>query len=296
MKKTLLYSLAAFVGLTFASCADDYDDWNAPQGWEPENAITLSGFSATPVAGNIDLATQEQDVKVFTLSEVALPENTELSKTRMVITPTGEADYTLPQTIEANNDGTVNRTELQTAVVRAYGKRPVARPFKAHVYSDVMANGQALLVDAGEIDINVIPEAPFISKAYYFIGDFNGWTSDVTELVKYKFTHSGADVYEDPIFTYTVTTTNANQCWKIIPQENIDANDVWAQGVVGTVVDGSTDTEGALVTENPQAGKFAEPGTYVVTLNMIDYTYTITKVDTYYMVCLLYTSPSPRDA
>ncbi|MFA4045449.1 DUF5115 domain-containing protein [Prevotella sp. PCHR] len=284
MKKTLLYSLAAFVGLTFASCNGDYDDWTAPQGWGQEDAITLPGFSATVVAGNIDLANPGQDVKVFTLSEAALPEGTELNKTRMIITPTGEAVYNLPQTIEVNNDGAVDSTALQTAVVKAYGKRPEARPFKAHIYSDVMANGQALLVDAGEIDINVVPKAPFISKAYYFIGDFNGWTSDVTELVKYKFTHSGVDVYEDPIFTYTVTTTNANQCWKIIPQENIDANNVWAQGVVGTVRDGSTDTEGALVTENPQAGKFAEPGTYVVTLNMLDYTYTVTKVDTYYMV------------
>lgn len=54
--------------------------------------------------------------------------------------------------------------------------------------------------------------------------------------------------------------------------------------MVGTAKDGSTDAEGTLVTDNPQAGKIAEAGTYVITLNMIDYSYSIVRADSYYMV------------
>lgn len=90
MKKTLLYSLAALVGLSFASCNGDYDDWTNPQGFGQENAITIPGFTAT-AAGDVNLANPGENVKVFNLSEAALPEGTELNKTRMIITPTDEA-------------------------------------------------------------------------------------------------------------------------------------------------------------------------------------------------------------
>ncbi len=284
MKKSLLYSIAAFAGLCFASCSGDYDDWSAPQHNDQEEAITIPGFRATAI-GSIDLANPGENVQAFTLSTAALPEGTTLGHTRVIITPADEsASYVLPQTLDATENGTVDSTALQNAVVKAFGKRPSARLFKAHVYTDAVDNGQSLFVDAGEIDINVTPKAPFISKNYYLIGDFNSWTTNTTELVKYKFSHSEKDVYEDPVFTFTVTTKNNNQCWKIIPQENIDNNSVWAQGVVGVVADGSTDSEGALVTENPGAGKIAEAGTYVISIDMLDYKYTVTKVDNYYMV------------
>lgn len=284
MKKTLLYSLAAFVGLTFMSCSGDYDDWMAPQHNDQESAITIPGFTAS-AAGDVNLANPGKDVKVFSLSTATLPEGTQLGHTRVVLTPTDEAaTYTLPQELEATNEGTIDSTALQTAVVKAYGKRPSARPFKAHVYSDVVANGQALFVDAGEISVNVSPKAPFISKAYYIVGDFNSWSLNETSLPNYKFSRSDKDVYEDPFFTFTLTTTGTNQCWKIIPQENIDANNLWAQGVVGTVKDGDTSEEGTLVTDNPQAGKILDAGTYVITLNMMDYTYSVVRADSYYMV------------
>lgn len=270
--------------LVFASCNGDYDDWATPQKNGPEAAITLPGYTAT-AAADVNLANPGENVKVFNLSEAALPAGTTLDKTRITITPTDpSATDVQPQTLDANNDGTIDSTALQNAVVKAYGKRPSARSFKAHVYSNVNISEQRMLVDAGEININVTPKAPFISAAYYFIGNVNDWSTDVNVLANYKFAHSGQDVYEDPIFTFTVTTTKADQYWKIIPQENIDANNVWANGVLGPVEDGSIAAQGTLVTTNPQAGKIAEAGTYVITLNMLDYSYSIVKADSYYMV------------
>lgn len=284
MKKSFIYGLAAMASLVFASCNGDYDDWATPQQNGPEAAITLPGYTAT-AAADVNLANPGENVKVFNLSEAALPAGTTLDKTRITITPTDpSATDVQPQTIDANNDGTVDSTALQNAVVKAYGKRPSARSFKAHVYSNVNISEQRMLVDAGEININVTPKAPFISTAYYFIGNVNDWSEDVNVLANYKFAHSGQDVYEDPIFTFTVTTTKADQYWKIIPQENIDANKIWANGVLGPVENGSIAAQGTLVTNNPQAGKIAEAGTYVITLNMLDYSYSIVKADSYYMV------------
>lgn len=281
MKKTLLYSLAALVGLSFASCNGDYDDWANPQHNDQENAITIPGFKAT-AAGDVNLANPGQDVKVFNLSEAALPDGASLQKTRVIITPSDEsAEYALPQTLDAENAGTIDSTALQTAVVKAYGRKPAGRLFNAHVYTDVIVNGQALFVDAGEIQLNVTPKAPHISAAYYLAGNMTSWD---TASKFAKFSHSDADVYDDPVFTLTITTTANDQYWKIVPQENVESGDFFGAGCLGVATDGSTDATGALVAENPQAGRIQEAGTYVITINMLEYTYSITKVDSYYMV------------
>lgn len=270
------------VGFTFASCNGDYDDWSTPQTNGPENAITIPGFKATATDA-VNLANPGENVQTFTLSTAALPEGAELGHTRVVMTPSDEAAATsvASQTLDATASGTIDSTALQTAVVKAYGRRPSERLFKAHVYSDVVVEGQALFVDAGEININVTPKAPHISTAYYVAGDMTSWL-EFDKLA--KFTHSDKDLYDDPVFTVVITTTKADQYWKIIPQENVDAGNMWAEGVLGVKVNGSTDTEGTLVTDNPQAGKLAEAGTYVISLNMLEYTYSITKADSYYMV------------
>lgn len=282
MKKSFLYSLAAFAGIAFASCNGDYDDWSQPQHNDQESAITIPGFNAT-AANAINLANPGTDVTVFHLSEAALPENMTLENIHIVITPAEEESATsvVAQNIDATSAGTVDSTALQNAVLSAYGRRPSARLFNAHAYADVMSNGQALFVDAGKFQFTVTPKAPHISKGYYLAGDMTTW-GDFNALG--KFSHSGKDVYEDPVFTLTITTTADNQYWKIIPQENVDAQNFWADGVLGTEVDGSTDATGTLVTTNPQAGKIAEAGTYVITLDMLEYSYSITKADSYYMV------------
>ena len=114
-----------------------------------------------------------------------------------------------------------------------------------------------------------------------------------------KFNHSDADVYEDPVFTLMVTTTKDNQNWKIIPQGNIDAGNPWEiendpKGVVGVAIDGDTSMSGSLVTSitkedgttvGPGAGKLEKAGIYQITINMMDYTYTIKQISPeYYLV------------
>lgn len=280
MKKNMFLSGLLFSVFALAtSCNGDYDDWADPQHNDPEQAVTLPGYTASAVDA-INLSNPGESVQTFSLSSAALPEGAELQQTRIILTPTDEATSTAAQTLEATVTGLVDSLDLQDAVVAAYGRRPVARHFSAQVYSDIVVNGQALLVDAGKVALTVTPSAPHISSAYYLVGDFTGWSVN-TDL---KFSHSDKDVYEDPIFTLTFSTTAANQYWKIIPQENVDSGNQWADGVVGVAVDGSTDAEGILVVANPQAGKIERASTYTLTLNMLDYTYSIEETSTYYMV------------
>jgi hypothetical protein len=282
MKKHIIFSGLILSLMALMSCNGTYDDWADPQQNAQEDAVTIPGFKAT-AANAIDLGQVGDSVSAFTLSTAALPAGTTLEKTRMVITPQGSPKDETVSTISTSLAGKVDSVSLQNVVVLNYGRRPVARTYSAHVYADVMKGGQAMLVDAGTVDLVVTPVAPFIASAYYLVGDMVGWDAD--HMV--KFNHSSSDVYEDPTFSIEFKTTGADKYWKIIPQTNVDAGNIWIEGktgVVGVAVDGDNSMSGSLVTNAPKAGKISEPGTYLMTINMMDYSYTIERTNKYYMV------------
>ena len=292
MKKISLYVSIALAGLFMGSCSDDFTNWANPQTNPQEDAITIPGFTAT--AGQaIDFANVETDsVSTFTLSEAALPAGFTLEKARLELTPQGVENAT-KTTVNASPEGKGAVADLASVLESAFGKRPTARTFDAHVYVNAVKEGQAVLIDAGNINLVMTPKAPFIDTNYYLVGNMTDWQLD-TNL---KFAHSDAGVYEDPIFTIVFTTTEDDQCWKIIPQGNVDAGNIWAvenapKGVVGIETDGDYAMSGTLLTttskgEKAGAGKIAKAGTYQMTINMMDYTYTIIQPTTYEHVGLI---------
>ena len=286
MKKIFLYSLAVLASVILASCNGDYDDWAQPQHNPQEEAITIPGFTATPVVQSIDCSNVTTDsVSIFTLSEAALPEGFTLDNARLEIIPQGE-DNAIKKNVNASIEGKSAVADLSEVTVSFYGKRPIAHPFVAHVYLNAIKNGDAVLIDAGKFNLEMTPKSPFIDSGYYLVGDMfkaegvDGWNT-VSE--KQTFMHSDKDVYDDPIFTITFETKEADQYWKIIPKKNIDAGNLWADGVVGPKVNGSFDMKGELTNVGPGAGMIKEPGKYVLTLNMMDYSYTIKAVTELYM-------------
>lgn len=292
MKKLSLYVSIALAGLFMGSCSDDFTNWANPQTNPQEDAITIPGFTAT--AGQaIDFANVETDsVSTFTLSEAALPAGFTLEKARLELTPQGVENAT-KTTVNASPEGKGAVADLASALESAFGKRPTARTFDAHVYVNAVKEGQAVLIDAGNINLVMTPKAPFIDTNYYLVGNMTDWKLD-TNL---KFAHSDAGVYEDPIFTIVFTTTEDDQCWKIIPQGNVDAGNIWAvenapKGVVGIETDGDYAMSGTLLTttskgEKANAGKIAKAGTYMMTINMMDYTYEIVKPTEFEYVALI---------
>lgn len=282
MKKLSLYISIALAGLFMGSCSEDFKDWADPQTNPQEDAITIPGFTAT-AAQAIDFASVTTDsVNTFSLSSAALPEGFTLGNARIELTPQGVENAT-KTTVNTSLDGKGAVADLASVVESAYGKRPTARTFDAQVYVNAIKEGQAVLIDAGKINLVMTPKAPFIDAAYYLVGDMfttddvNGWN---TISDKQKFKHSDKDVYEDPIFTITFETTKADQYWKIIPKANVDAGntDASAAGVVGPKVDGEDSMTDSLTNVDAKAGKIAEAGKYKLTLNMMDYTYTFEEV------------------
>ena len=269
--------------MAMVSCTEDYTDWGNPQTNPQKEAVAFGNGSVTPV-------------DVINLADV----KTEKVKVASIVAPTSsDAAYTPTykinidgQSFDIDADGNMAKADLVNYITGKWGKRPTERDIDATLDA-WQSNGSiaAKMATSATFQVKAIPEAPFIDAAYYLVGDLTDWKLDT----KLKFAHSSADVYEDPVFTLMFTTTKDGQNWKIIPQGNVDTGNIWAvenapKGVVGIEQDGDNAMSGKLLTTNSKgnkagAGKIAKAGMYQMTINMMDYTYTIKQIaPEYYLV------------
>ena len=269
--------------MSMVSCTEDYTDWGNPQSNPEEEAVSFGNGSVTP-EGVINLADVTGD-KVKVASIVAP------TSTKDTYTPSFKINFD-GQSFDIDANGNMAKADLVNYITGKFGKRPTERDLDATLDA-WLSNGStaAKMATSAKFQVKAIPEAPFIDAAYYLVGDLTEWKLD-TNL---KFAHSDVDVYEDPVFTLMFTTTKDEQCWKIIPQGNVDAGNIWAvenapKGVVGIEQDGDNAMSGKLLTTNSKgnkagAGKIAKAGIYQMTINMMDYTYTIKQIaPEYYLV------------
>ena len=261
--------------MSMVSCTEDFTDWAHPQTNPQEEAVAFGdNGSVTPVDYVIKLA----DVK------------TEKVKVASIVAPTtSNAAYTPVykinfdgQSFDIDAEGNMATADLANYIVEKYGKRPTERDIDATL--DAWMNNGATAVKmatSATFQVKAVPVAPVIEEGYYLVGDMfttettNGWTKDAAKA----FNHSDKDVYEDPVFTVSFETTKADQYWKIIPKKNIDSGDIWAAGVVGPKVDGDDSMTGLLTNGDAKAGKIAKAGKYKLTINMMDYSYTLEEVN-----------------
>ena len=266
--------------MSMVSCTEDYTDWGNPQSNPKEEAVSFGNGSVTPV-------------DVINLADV----KTEKVKVASIVAPTSSnAAYTPTYKIniggrafDIDAEGNMAKADLVNYIVDKFGKRPTEHDIDATLDAWVSNGVTAVKMATSEkFQIKAIPEAPVIDEGYYLVGDMfttddvNGWN---TISDKQTFKHSDKDVYEDPIFTITFETTKADQYWKIIPKANVDAGntDASAAGVVGPKVDGEDSMTGSLTNGDAKAGKIAKAGKYKLTLNMMDYSYTIEEAPELYM-------------
>ncbi len=272
--------------MSMVSCTEDYTDWANPQSNpDKEEAVSFGDGSVTP-EGVINL-------KDVTGDKV---------KVASIVAPTSTKDTYSPffkinfdgQSFDIDAEGNMAKADLVNYITGKYGKRPIERDIDATLdawQSNGSTAAKVKMATSENFQVKAIPEAPFIDAAYYLVGDLTGWGLDT----KLKFAHSDVDVYADPVFTLMFTTTKDDQCWKIIPQGNVDKGNIWAvenapEGVVGIEVDGDKAMSGKLLTTNSEgnkagAGKIAKAGMYQMTINMMDYTYSIKQIaPEYYLV------------
>ena len=266
--------------MSMVSCTEDYTDWGNPQSNPKEEAVSFGNGSVTPV-------------DVINLADV----KTEKVKVASIVAPTSSnAAYTPTYKIniggrafDIDAEGNMAKADLVNYIVDKFGKRPTERDIDATLDAWVSNGVTAVKMATSEkFQIKAIPEAPVIDEGYYLVGDmFNveavgdapavdGWN---TVSAKQAFKHSDKDVYDDPVFTITFETTKANQYWKIIPKKNVDAGNFWAAGVVGPKVDGDDSMTGLLTNGDAKAGKIAKAGKYKLTIDMMDYSYTLEEVN-----------------
>lgn len=260
--------------MSMVSCTEDFTDWAHPQTNPEEKAVAFGDGSVTPVDYVIKLA----DVKTETVKVASIVAP---SSTNAAYTPTYKINFD-GQSFDIDAEGNMATADLANYIVEKYGKRPTERDINATLDAWVSNGATAVkMATSATFQVKAIPEAPVIENGYYLVGDMfttettNGWTKEAAKA----FNHSDKDVYEDPVFTVSFETTKADQYWKIIPKKNIDSGDIWAAGVVGPKVDGDDSMTGALTNGDAKAGKIAKAGKYKLTINMMDYTYTIEEVN-----------------
>ena len=259
--------------MSMVSCTEDFTDWGKPQTNPQEDAVTFGNGSVAPV-------------DVINLADV----KTEKVKVASIVAPTSSnAAYTPNykinfdgQSFDIDADGNMATAELTSYIVDKWGKRPLERDIDATLDAWVSNGSTAVkMATSATFQVKAIPEAPVIEEGYYLVGDMfttkdhNGWTKEAAKA----FNHSDKDVYDDPVFTVSFETTKADQYWKIIPKKNIDSGDIWAAGVVGPKVDGDDSMTGLLTNADAKAGKIAKAGKYKLTINMMDYSYTLEEVN-----------------
>ncbi len=283
MKK--IFSIFAFA-LLLASCTDDYKDWADPQSYLPEDAISFAGFAASGVDA-IDLGTVEEDsVQIFNINGT-VPEGYELGNARIYVYP-ADSEGAMPQIISTDLAGVASVVDLQNYIVSEFGARPEARSMVGHVFYNAVKDGLSVLIDAGEITLNITPEAPIIEEAYYLVG-YEDWSDNNTN---YQLMNGGGDVYEDPVFNVIVPATGGDIYFKVAPQSALGDPYFWDLIICAVTEEDDDAMEGQFAVGNngkafkiPYSAEFAE---YKISFNMLDRTYKITGLtgdaDVWYMV------------
>lgn len=280
MKNKIYLFATLFAVLFFTACEDVYDHVAAPpQSYEQEDEQTIKGFtfslgsdlSSAIVFSKKDL---EPGIRLKAIETKATPSMADGATVKFIIEASNTDDFSKVvelTTVSTENTATIAASDLNEAVKTLYGKAPNARDiYLRATYYIVDGKSSSLMPDIIQLGpISVTPVAPIIETEYYIIGDVNGW--NIEDLEAYKFSHSGKDVYEDPIFTILVNNLKGN--FKIAPKSSKEAAS-W-DGVLGNPIDGNTELSGDIVLENAGAMQVTEPGWVKITLNMMEYTYNI---------------------
>lgn len=271
--KKIVYTLG--FALLAASCSEDYEDWSVSQTNPQEDAKSVSLETAT--AADVDYAALDSSlVQIFKPTITAVDECT----TTYQVTLWNESK-SANGTLAANDSGYVAADELKTVVETLYGKRPVARKLLLDIAGYSNINGQSIRTTAKD-SVNVTLVAPYISTSYYIVGAPSQWDVMCVDL---PFTHSGKDVYEDPVFTVTFPVADGEYWFAIADDKTHEAND-WSALLGCAEGNGNNGMEGQIA-RRPEIG---DEGSWKVvvagdarfvrmTINMMDYTYKIEKLN-----------------
>ena len=184
--------------------------------------------------------------------------------------------------------------DLKGAVSYLYGAAPEARTLTigiSTVATNVTADGNVKVKRvATPYTLTAKLDAPYIAPNYYVVGGSKSWDSSKEQ----KFSHSGANVYDDPVFTIVIDAAASGDTWFAIgDDEGVEAiaNNDWTKlfGIVGgnnTATSGKLDYRYNLGADNTFCVP-AGPKKIKVEINMLERTFkieTISIANAYYLI------------
>ena len=277
MKKTFLYSLAVLASVSLASCNGDYDDWANPQNNPQEASAAKYGitFTAGPEAecnmpdedGVINLVTvNSTDANVTGYTVKDLKVNGEAIK--------GEA---------VGNNIQVNAVELEKILCKQNNSRAsVARDINVESKVSVnLASGDAVAINTvgtTTAKLKPTPTPAIDPNGYYMLGHLNGkddW--DNTDPV-------WMNEVSDGVYQAKVTTAKDKNWFKFFEGSKFVSGDWDAinSGALGCKDNGCEDASGYIYYTGDKWGELQTlvipgAGTWIVTLDMNNLTYTVGK-------------------
>lgn len=276
MKKTLLYSLAVMASLALASCAGDYDDWANPQANEKEASAAKYGVTfANGSEAEGSMADEDGIINLVTVN------STDANVSGFTLKDLKVNGVAVNGTM-IGNSVQVSASELEKLVCEQNKSRAsVARDLKVETQVSInLASGDAVsITNKGETTGKFTPTATpqLDKKGYYMLGQVNGNEWDAKSPV-------WMNKISDGVYQLKVTTTADKNWFKFYAGSNFVSED-WDsinKGALGCKENGSEDTFGYILYDGDSWGKLQTPviagaGTWIVTLDMNNLTYTVGK-------------------
>ena len=231
--------------MLLASCTEDFKDWTTPQSNTQGEKVTFGNGTITPV-DVIDFGALSDDIETVQVCEINAVTSSD---------PTYVPEYTITlngEEFPLEPDGTMDAKDLEQYVVVLYGQEPVVRTLTAQVKCIMNNEATAVAIVSDEFNVRVIPDAPTISSAYYYIGSSNNWTACDAS---YQLSNGGGDVYANPVFSvvvpavYDANGARTDNWFKIYSQETMDlgVDNFWNGDFIGYPVNGENEMSGEFI-------------------------------------------------
>lgn len=277
MKKTLLYSLAVLASITLASCNGDYDDWANPQANEQEAAAAQYGITFTPGSEAVSSMSDEDGI---------------INLVQLNSTNDNVTGYTLRE-LKVNNEvinGEINGNSIQVSAKDLENflcddnNSRACKTYDLKVESKVSINlesGDVISINtagetAGKFTTSPVPAID--EKGYYMLGQINGkeWDAKSPDWM---------NKIADGVYQLKVTTEKEQNWFKFYEGSKYDEGGDWKiidTGALGCKENGCEDGSGYIYFYGDSWGKLQTmvipgAGTWIVTLDMNNLTYSFTK-------------------
>lgn len=306
--KKLSICFAALLSLGLVSCDEDFM-MPSPQSNAQESVLQLSDITVTKLAQEVDInamidATGEDSLLIpvakIAVKEGAMPANTILKGYVDIATGQDFANYVRVPATEMTSDTVfVSPKALQEAYYNNVTRSPKAKTLYVRSSYETVTN-ETSVASVGQpgnnyydlATVNFVPQDMHlvIENAYYYVGA-------LTTGQEYKFVNSGADPYDDPVFTCTIPALGDGWHWFRIAGESeyTNGNIDWDKEnalltSICPVVGDDTALEGKCMngTKSWHLDEAANPGAkYKIEVNVMDMTIKITPIPAvpeYYIV------------